>query len=245
MPSGPRLAVVVPTRDEVDGAPRLVEELLAQPLEASIWILDDASTDGTVERIESIAGREPRVRLVRRRGPRGYGKACAEGFALARAAGAERIVQMDGDGSHAVAHLPALVEAAERGAGLVVGSRYRPGAAIVDWPLRRRLLSAAANRYVRRLTGLRVADCTSGYRLWSSSLLDRVRVDALRSEGYAFLVESLFRAASAGARIAEVPIVFVERRAGGSKLSTWVIVESALLPWRLLGRRLSAGSDRS
>jgi dolichol-phosphate mannosyltransferase len=233
-----RIAVVVPTRDEVGDAPSLTGELLALPLDLRVLVMDDASTDGTVEALEAIAARDARVRLVRRSGPRGYGRACAEGLGIGLAEGAEYLVQMDGDGSHSPGHLPALLAAAESGADLVLGSRYLRGISVVNWPLHRLMLSLGANRYVRALTGLRASDCTSGYRLWRASALARVELGSLRSEGYAFQVESLFRAARLGARVAEVPIVFVERRGGLSKMSSRVILESALLPWALLVRRL-------
>jgi dolichol-phosphate mannosyltransferase len=133
-------------------------------------------------------------------------------------------------------YLPALLKAAAA-ADLVIGSRYVPGAGIRDWPLRRLLLSTFANRYVQAVARLGVRDCTSGFRCWRSGLLARIPLQQIRSEGYAFQVEMVFNAHAAGARIVEVPIVFVERRAGASKLSRRVMLESAVLPWRLLMRR--------
>lgn len=233
-----RIAVVVPTRNEVDYAPILVRELLAKPLDLSVWVMDDGSTDGMLERLAPIEAADPRLRVVRRSGPRGYGRACVDGLERGLAAGAEILVQMDGDGSHDPRYLDDLLAAAAAGADLVIGSRYLHGVSVVHWPLRRLMLSVGANRYVRALTGLSPTDCTSGYRLWRAPLLARLGLGTLRSEGYSFLVETLFRARGLGARVAEVPIIYVERRGGASKMSGRVMVESAFLPWRLLLRRL-------
>jgi dolichol-phosphate mannosyltransferase len=124
----------------------------------------------------------------------------------------------------------------DRGADLVIGSRYREGGGVKNWPVRRVMLSAFANRYIRVVTGLRVHDCTAGFRCWRRGLLARLHLDAISSEGYAFLTEVIFQAAAAGARIAEVPIIFVERRQGASKLSGSVLLESLKTPWRLAWR---------
>jgi dolichol-phosphate mannosyltransferase len=145
------------------------------------------------------------------------------------------ICQMDADLSHDPRHLPALVAAAGQ-ADVVIGSRYVPGGAIVNWPARRRLLSRLANIYIRQITRLNARDCTSGYRCWRREALAAMPLDGFISDGYSFLVEMLFVAAGQGARIAEVPITFVERRLGQSKLSRAVLLESALTPWRLVAR---------
>ena len=143
---------------------------------------------------------------------------------------------MDADFSHDPADVPRLIEAAE-GADLVIGSRYVPGGALRDWSKRRIALSALANQYVRRITGLPVFDCTSGFRCWRADLLSRIALERVISDGYAFQVELAWRAHRAGARIVEVPITFTDRRLGTSKLSGRVLVESAVLPWRLMMRR--------
>jgi dolichol-phosphate mannosyltransferase len=143
---------------------------------------------------------------------------------------------MDADLSHDPRHLPALIDATEH-ADVVIGSRYVPGGDIVNWPARRRLLSRFANSYIRLVTRLRARDCTSGYRCWRRDALARVPIAEFTSDGYSFLVEMLFAAAAAQLRFAEVPITFVERRLGTSKLTNAVLVESALTPWRLIGSR--------
>lgn len=235
-----RLAVVIPTWNEAGNVDVLVESLFALDLdlglEVSVWVMDDGSTDGTLEALDAIAARRPLLHVVRRPGPRGYGRSCVDGLLRALGDGADLLLQMDGDLSHDPQYVSALLAAASR-ADLVLGSRYANGISVVNWSLSRLLLSTAANRYVRALAGLPLSDCTTGYRLWRRALLERLRLSDVRSEGYSFLVEMLFRASRAGARIEEVPIVFVERRSGTSKLSGRVVVESALLPWKLLAQR--------
>jgi dolichol-phosphate mannosyltransferase len=139
---------------------------------------------------------------------------------------------MDADLSHNPDYLPALIAAAE-GADVVIGSRYLHGVSVVNWPLHRIFLSTFANRYIRAVTRLSASDCTSGFRCWRRETLAKLPLDRMVSDGYAFLVEMLFDAARNGCRIAEVPIIFVERRQGHSKLSSSVLLESVIMPWRL------------
>jgi dolichol-phosphate mannosyltransferase len=152
---------------------------------------------------------------------------------------ARYICQMDADLSHDPRYVPALVEAAAH-ADLVLGSRYVQGISVVNWSLKRLLLSTWANEYVRLLGGLRVRDCTTGFRLWRRPLLERIGLEQIHSDGYSFLVETLFRATRLGGRVVEVPIIFVERQFGESNLSKRVVLESAVLPWRLLATRIRA-----
>ena len=149
------------------------------------------------------------------------------------------ICQMDADLSHDPAHLPDLIAASER-SDVVIGSRYVPGGAIRNWPLQRRVLSRFANLYIRSITRLSARDCTSGYRCWRRETLASLPLDRFISDGYSFLVEMLFEASQRGARIGEVPITFVERREGESKLSRAVLLESAITPWRLVATKRSA-----
>jgi dolichol-phosphate mannosyltransferase len=172
----------------------------------------------------------------------GLGRSYIEGITHGLSSPAEVICQMDADLSHDPGQLPELVAATDR-ADVVIGSRYVPGGAIVNWPRHRRLLSRFANLYIRGVTRLSARDCTSGYRCWRREALAALPLAGFTSEGYSYLVEMLFVAERAGCRIAEVPITFVERRLGESKLTTRVLVESAITPWRLVatansGRRL-------
>jgi dolichol-phosphate mannosyltransferase len=176
-----------------------------------------------------------RVEVLHRTGKRGLGASYVEGIARAVATDADVVCQMDADLSHDPRYLPEMV-AATRDAELVIGSRYLNGVSVVNWPLRRIILSSLANWYVRTVTGLRVRDCTSGFRCWRREALARVPSERIRSEGYAFLVELLHEATRHGHRVVEVPIIFVERRQGESKLSLGVLLESLLTPWRLVLR---------
>ena len=169
----------------------------------------------------------------------GLGRSYIDGIRRVIDGPVDVICQMDCDLSHDPRQLPDLLAATER-ADVVIGSRYVPGGAIVNWSLRRRLLSRFANMYIRLVTRLRARDCTSGYRCWRREALAALPLDEFDSEGYSFLVELLYMAAGRGCRIGEVPITFVERRHGESKLSSGVLMESALTPWRLVGRSKAA-----
>jgi dolichol-phosphate mannosyltransferase len=231
-----RTWVVVPTYNERDNLPPLVDALLRLP-DVSVLIVDDGSPDGTGEQAVELAARSGgRLDVLRRTGARGLGRSYVDGMHEALRRGPTHVCQMDADFSHDPLDVPRLVHAA-RTADLVIGSRYVPGGALRDWARHRVALSALANRYVRSITRLPVHDCTSGFRCWRAELLQRLPLDRVISDGYAFQVELAWRAHQAGARIVEVPITFVERRHGQSKLSGGVILESVVLPWRLVARR--------
>ena len=235
MTAAPRVLVVVPTYNERDNLPLLVGGLM-QHANVSVLVVDDDSPDGTgaVAR-ELAAAHGGRVRLLERRGDRGLGRSYIDGLKLAMDEPVDLICQMDADLSHDPAQLPRLIEASAR-FDVVIGSRYVPGGSIVNWPLRRRLLSRFANLYVHTVTRLAARDCTSGYRCWRREALAGMPLDRFISDGYSFLVEMLYAATRRGCRIGEVPITFVERRLGASKLSRGVLIESAIAPWRLIGR---------
>lgn len=233
MPSAMTALVLIPTYNERENLPVIVERVL-QHDNVRVLVIDDGSPDGTGAIADRLALERPgRVSVMHRTGPRGLGRSYLDGFRVAVKGDAEFVCQMDADLSHDPKFLPAMIDAATAGAGLVIGSRYREGGRVENWPLRRKLLSAFANTYIRSVTGLRVRDCTSGYRCWRREALARLPLEAISSDGYSFLVEVTFHAASAGVQIGEVPIVFVERRQGASKLSSSVLVESLITPWRL------------
>ena len=226
--------ILVPTYNEKDNLPILAAALLAYD-STEILVIDDASPDGTGRVADALATQHPgRVRVMHRAGPRGLGRSYLDGFRDAIATDADVVVQMDADLSHDPKFLPTMLAAIANGAELVIGSRYREGGAVENWPVHRKMLSAFANTYIRSVTGLQVRDCTSGYRCWRREALAKLPLDTVASEGYAFLTEVIFQAAAAGTRIAEVPIVFVERRQGASKLSSSVLFESLQTPWRLI-----------
>ena len=228
--------VVVPTYNERDNLPALVDALLRLP-DVSVLVVDDGSPDGTGDQAAALATRSGgRVDVLQRAGPRGLGRSYVDGMHRALQHRPAYVCQMDADFSHDPQDVPRLVDAA-RSADLVIGSRYVPGGELRDWAPHRVALSALANRYVRSITRLPVHDCTSGFRCWRAELLNRMPLDRVISDGYAFQVELAWKAHRAGARIVEVPITFVERRHGQSKLSGGVILESVVLPWRLVARR--------
>jgi dolichol-phosphate mannosyltransferase len=204
-------------------------------------VVDDQSPDGTGAIADRLATEYPgRVIVVHRTGKRGLGRSYVEGLQMAIKEGADLICQMDADWSHDPKYLPEMVRAAADH-DVVIGSRYLRGVSVVNWPLRRIVLSAFANRYIRAITGLKAQDCTSGYRCWRREMLAKLPLDRMVSDGYAFLVEMLYEAHCRGARIGEVPIIFVERRLGVSKLSGSVLVESGITPWTLRLRSLVRG----
>jgi dolichol-phosphate mannosyltransferase len=227
--------VIVPTYNERENVTPFVQALLALDT-VRVLVVDDASPDGTADAASAIASTSGgRVAVLRRPGPRGLGRSYVDGMRAALGSDSTHICQMDCDFSHDPSELPRLLDASA-GAGLVIGSRYVPGGTLRNWPAHRVLLSTVANRYVRTITRLPVHDCTSGFRCWSRDLLGRLPLDRIVSDGYAFQVEMTWEAQAAGGRIIEVPITFVERRTGRSKLSSRVIGESIVLPWRLTAR---------
>ena len=231
-----RALVIVPTYNERENLPVLVEELMRQP-GVRVLVVDDQSPDGTGDVADGLARTYTgRIDVMHRTGVRGLGRSYIDGIARGLHEPVDVICQMDADLSHDPRHLPALIAATAQ-ADVVIGSRYIPGGAIRNWPKRRRLLSRLANIYIRQVTRLNARDCTSGYRCWRRETLAALPLDRFISDGYSFLVEMLFVTAGQGSRIAEVPITFVERRQGVSKLSWRVMLESMMLPWRLAARR--------
>ena len=226
--------VVLPTYNERPNLERVATGILQHDA-SRLLVVDDQSPDGTGEIAESIAARFPgRVEVMHRTGPRGLGLSYVDGLRRALETGADVVCQMDADMSHNPSYLPALVGATAQ-FDLVIGSRYLGHTvSVVNWPVHRIVLSAFANRYIRTVTGLSPHDCTSGFRAWRREMLARLPLQAPRTSGYAFLTEMLFDAARLGGTMGEVPIVFVERQEGYSKLSRTVLAESLLTPWRLI-----------
>jgi len=225
--------VIIPTYNERANLPVLIEGLM-QHAEVRALVVDDQSPDGTGEIADTLARQYPgRVSVLHRTGKRGFGRSYIDGMKHAVTEPVDVLCQMDADLSHDPKDLPRLLSATAN-ADMVIGSRYVDGGSIVNWPLRRKLLSRFANSYIRQVTRLSARDCTSGYRCWRRPALASLPLDQLFSDGYSFLVEMLFVAARRGCRIAEVPITFVERREGESKISRAVLLESAITPWRLI-----------
>jgi len=230
--ASPTALVVVPTFNERDNLPVLARGVMAHP-GFRLLVVDDGSPDGTGAVADALAEAHPgRIEVMHRTGPRGLGRSYVDGLRRAVQSDVDLIFQMDADLSHDPEYLPALAAAAADH-DLVIGSRYLMGVSVVNWPLHRIFLSAFANRYVRAVTGVSPADCTSGFRCWRREALARLPIDAMVSNGYAFLVEMLVEASRRGCRIGEVPIIFIERRQGQSKVSGRVLAESLIVPWRL------------
>lgn len=222
---------MVPTYDERQN----VDELVARTLAVAgldLLVVDDASPDGTGARLEELAADEPRMRVLHRPRKSGLGSAYRAGLGIGLDEGYDVLVEMDADLSHDPSLLPALV-AATADRDLVIGSRYVPGGGVENWPWHRRALSAGGNRYVRWLTGLPVRDATSGFRAFRAPVLEAIGLRELRSEGYSFQLETALHAWRAGFRIGEVPITFVERVAGASKISRAIVFEAMarVLTW--------------
>ncbi|MFJ3235488.1 polyprenol monophosphomannose synthase [Streptomyces sp. NPDC086787] len=236
-----RVTVVMPTYNEAANLPRMAEKVLGLPLAGlCLKIVDDSSPDGTGRIAEELAekyntdGRQ-RMSVLHRTAKDGLGRAYAAGMSAALEEGAEYVVQMDADGSHPVEAVPRmLAEAAKSGAGLVVGSRYVAGGSLdEDWGAHRVLLSRFANAYARAVLGTRIRDITAGFNLWSARTLRDVDLATLDSAGYSFQVELKYKAVRAGHRAAEIPIRFVERTEGVSKMTLRTQLESAIVPIRL------------
>lgn len=245
MTEGTKVTVVVPTYNERDNLPTLVDFLAALDLpNLHLLVVDDNSPDGTGELADKLAIIAPiPVTVLHRLAKDGLGRAYVAGFGRALSEAADIVIQMDADLSHPCATIPHMVDILDRHrADVVIGSRYVEGGAVAsDWPMRRRMLSTWANRYVNTILALGVRDATAGFKAWRADALRAVDVTSITSNGYAFQVEMNYRAARAGLHIVEVPIRFEDRTNGRSKMSVSVQAESALLPWRLLLGRGKAG----
>ncbi len=225
--------VVVPTYNEAENLPALVERIMALP-DFSLLVVDDNSPDGTGDLAEELRSSFPgRMELLRRSGKLGLGTAYLAGFRIALRLGYSYLFQMDADFSHDPADLPRLLAELQAGADLVIGSRYAPGGGTQNWPLWRLAMSRGGSLYARAVLGLPIRDLTGGYRGWRRQTLLDIPLGQVRSEGYSFQLEMAYRSARAGKRMVEIPIRFVERRSGASKMSTAIFLEAIMTVWRL------------
>ena len=228
-----RALVIVPTYNERDNIERLTSQVLAQDPRLDVLIIDDNSPDGTGQLAETLAAANPRIRVHHRAGKLGLGTAYIEGFRIGIAEGYGLMLEMDADFSHDPGHLPRFLSAAEE-YDVVLGSRYLHGrVTVINWPITRLILSYGANVYARAVTGLPVADATGGYKCFRRNVLEAIALDRVESEGYAFQIEMSFRAWKQGFRIGEIPIVFVDRTAGESKMSKRIVREAVWRVWKL------------
>jgi len=228
-----RALVIVPTYNERENIERLIATVLAQDASLEILVVDDGSPDGTGEIVDRIAAANPRVHATHRPKKLGLGTAYLTGFRWALERDYAYVFEMDADFSHDPAHLPQFLSAIQS-CDLVLGSRYRNGrVTVVNWPMTRLLLSYCANIYARVVTGLELGDATGGFKCFRRSVLEAIPLDQVRSNGYAFQIEMSFRAVRKHFRITEIPIVFVDRTDGESKMSKNIIREAIWMVWRL------------
>lgn len=232
-----RCLVIIPTYNEAENLPRLIPSILALADSFEVLVVDDSSPDGTADVVRKMQKGNPRIHLKERGAKLGLGTAYVAGFHFALANGYDRVFEMDADFSHDPAELPRLLEKTET-CDLVIGSRYVSGVNVVNWPMRRLVLSYAANVYTRWITGMPVRDATSGFKCFRREVLESIDLDSLRSNGYAFQIEMSFLAWSKGFRVSEIPIVFVDRRVGVSKMSKHIVYEAAWMVWRLKFKNL-------
>jgi dolichol-phosphate mannosyltransferase len=224
--------VVIPTYNERENIERLVAEILAQHEGIEVLVVDDKSPDGTGEIVERMAGMNHRVHILHRSGKLGLGSAYREGFRTALDMGADYIVEMDADFSHDPAMLPVFFDKMKE-FDLVIGSRYLNGVSVVNWPLRRLMLSYFASVYTRAITGLAISDCTGGFKCFRREVLGAIDLNRIKSDGYSFQIEMNYRCVEAGFRVGEIPIIFIDRHAGSSKMSKKIVHEAVFIVWKL------------
>jgi dolichol-phosphate mannosyltransferase len=247
-----RVLVIVPTYDERQNLPGALERLRAHAPDADVLVVDDGSPDGTGELAEKIAERETaddgtrRVHVLHRAGKLGLGTAYVAGFRWALERAYDVVVEMDADGSHRAEDLPALLRGIAD-ADLVLGSRWVPGGRVLNWPVSRHVLSRGANTYTRLVLGIPLRDATGGFRAYRAELLGALELSDIASQGYCFQVDMAWRAVRSGARVVEVPITFVERELGQSKMSRAIVLEAlvSVTRWGIAERsRRVAGAFR-
>jgi dolichol-phosphate mannosyltransferase len=233
-----RVVTIIPTYNEIQSLPKTVSRLRKAFPETDVLVVDDNSPDGTGGLADKMAAEDPAIHVLHRRGKEGLGAAYVAGFNWGLEHGYEALVEMDADGSHQPEELPRLLDALARGADMVKGSRWVPGGKVVNWPLHRKLLSQGGSLYSRILLGVRIRDITGGYNAFRADTLRRIGLDAVESVGYCFQVDLTWKTLKRGLTVKEVPITFVEREYGQSKMSGNIVLESILLvtKWGLSSR---------
>jgi dolichol-phosphate mannosyltransferase len=233
----PKTLVVIPTFNEAENIQRLIPQVLEQAEGVEVLVVDDGSPDSTGTLVAGLAATDPRVHLIERPAKLGLGTAYVAGFRYALANGYDFVFEMDADFSHSPKEIPNFL-ARVRDVDLVIGSRYANGVRVLNWPMKRLLLSYAANVWTRFMTGLPLDDATGGFKCYRIAVLKAIRLESIRSNGYAFQIEMSFKAWRKGFRLAEIPIVFLERLAGKSKMSKQIVYEAFFMVWKLLFRSL-------
>jgi dolichol-phosphate mannosyltransferase len=233
-----RVLTIIPTYNELESLPKTLTRLRAAAPHVDVLIADDNSPDGTGQLADEFAAADDQVHVLHRAGKEGLGAAYLAGFAWGLEAGYDVLVEMDADGSHQPEQLPLLLDAIDQGADLVLGSRWVAGGKVVNWPLHRKLISTCGSLYSRILLGISVRDITGGYRAFRRSTLEALDLDAVDSVGYGFQVDMLWRVCQKGLKVVEVPITFVEREFGASKMSGNIVQEAMInvTKWGLSAR---------
>ncbi|HVH46117.1 MAG TPA: polyprenol monophosphomannose synthase [Labilithrix sp.] len=229
----PRTLIVTPTYNEKDNLPRFVDAVRSAWPDADLMVVDDNSPDGTGAIADAIAAKDAHVKVTHRPGKMGLGTAYTQAFKKGLAEGYDRFFEMDADLSHDVRYLPAFIAALDEGADVVIGSRNIPGGGVEGWGLGRHFISKGGSLYSRTILGLGVRDLTSGYKAFTRRALEAIDIDSVHSNGYSFQIETTYRALRKGMRVKEVPIVFVDRTAGRSKMSRRIFVEAIGVVWKL------------
>jgi len=224
--------IIVPTYNERENLPRMLAKLLSLPVSVDVLVVDDNSPDGTGQIADELAAQHPQVHVLHRAGKEGLGRAYLAGFAWALARTYEFIFEMDCDFSHNPDEIPAFLQAAQT-ADLVIGSRYSGGIRVINWPLRRLMLSRCAGIYVKVVTGMPISDPTGGYKCFRRHALQSINLEDIHSNGYSFQIEITHRLWRQGYAVAEVPIIFSDRTAGQSKMAGGIINEAFWLVWRM------------
>lgn len=224
--------VIIPTYNEAENVEDILQKTLKVSPDVEVLVVDDNSPDGTGDIVEKLSKGNPRIHLLRRPDKMGLGSAYIAGFKYAIKNGYQRVIEMDADFSHDPEDIPRFLELAKE-YDLVIGSRYTDGISVVNWPLKRLLLSYFANIYARIVTGVPINDLTGGFKCFNRKVLEAIDLKKIMSDGYAFQIEMNFHAWKKGFRVKEMPIVFIERRAGHSKMSKKIIWEALWLVWKL------------
>lgn len=229
--------VIIPTYNEIENIERMLRLVPTLHEDLDVLIIDDGSPDGTAEVVKQMKEQDSRIHLIERKGKQGLGSAYVTGFKYAIKNGYDYVLEMDADFSHNPHDIPRLIEAAQK-YDLVIGSRYSNGVNIVNWPIKRLLISYFASKYVRIITGMPVKDPTGGFKCFKRQTLEAIDLDQIHSGGYSFQVEMNYRAWCKGFRIKEIPIIFTERVNGVSKMSKAIVWEAAWMIWYLRALRL-------
>ena len=227
--------IIVPTYNERDNLPLMAQRLLNLPIPVDMLVVDDNSPDGTGKIADELAAKHPSIHVLHRANKNGLGRAYCDGFKWALERKYEYIFEMDGDFSHNPDDIPRFLEDAKsQNADLALGSRYRNGVRVINWPLGRLLLSMSAAKYVRMITGMPITDPTGGYKCFRRRALESIDLDRIRSNGYAFQIEVTHKLWRQGMKVIEVPIIFTDRFLGSSKMSRKIVYEALFMVWRLL-----------